>query len=418
MLSRYFTCPIRLQQLRNSPDYALLEGFADQLWQTGYARTVAQKHIGIAEHFIYWANRQDIAVGVLNESSIENFDRHLCRCRCECPCHGRTYPLNRQSSSTHLFLGYVRGAGIAPRATRRASDPEPALFGAFSHWMRQQRGTCNASLRNYSYAIRDLLKTVGDNPNRFDAQRLRKFVLERCQRSGPGARKSCITAVRMFLRFLIADGSCRPGLDGCIPTLAHWRLSSLPGYLQPEDVKRIIESCDVATPVGLRDRAILLLLARMGLRAGDVARLSLEDLDWKQAWIQVSGKGRRQTRLPLTQEVGDALVRYLRESRPGSMSNTLFIRHRAPFHPFRTHSAISMVVSRAMQRAGVACPSRGAAHLFRHSAATSMLRHGTSLQDIGAILRHRLVQTTAIYAKVDVTALRTVAQPWPEVKSC
>jgi integrase len=222
----------------------------------------------------------------------------------------------------------------------------------------------------------------------------------------------------MFLRFLIAEGKCPPGLDGCIPTLAHWRLSSLPRYLQPGDVERVIETCDRATSVGCRDRAILLLLARMGLRAGDVARLRLDDIDWEQAWIHVSGKGRRPTRLPLTQEVGDAIVAYLRESRPPCITNTLFVRNRAPFRPFRTHGAVSMVVTRAMHRAGVACPSRGAAHLFRHSAATSMLRHGTSLQDIGIILRHRFIQTTEIYAKVDVVTLQTIAQVWPEVEPC
>jgi site-specific recombinase XerD len=317
-----------------------------------------------------------------------------------------------------LLLGYVCGAGIAPRAARQVTESEPVLLSAFHHWMRQQRGTCNASLRNYSYSILDLLKTVGDDPRRFDAQRLREFVLERCQRSGPGARKSCITGVRMFLRFLIAEGKCPPGLDGCIPTMAHWRLSSLPRYLQSGDVERVIKSCDCATSVGRRDRAILLLLARMGLRAGDVARLRLEDIDWVQAWIHFSGKGGRQTRLPLTQEVGDALVAYLRESRPPCMTNTVFVRNRAPFHPFRTHGAVSMVVRQAMRRAGVACPNRGAAHLLRHSAATSMLRHGTSLQDIGVILRHRFIETTEIYAKVDVASLGTIAQPWPEVEPC
>jgi len=198
--------------------------------------------------------------------------------------------------------------------------------------------------------------------------------------------------------------------------MAHWRLSTLPRYLQPGDVERIIESCDLATSVGRRDRAILLLLARMGLRAGDIARLRLEDVDWEQSWIQVSGKGRRQTRLPLTQEVGDAIVAYLRDRRPRCISNTLFVRNRAPFHRFRTPCAVSMIVTRAMGRAGVRCPSRGAAHLFRHSAATSMLRRGTSLQDIGVILRHRFIQTTEIYAKVDVATLGTIAQPWPEVK--
>jgi len=222
----------------------------------------------------------------------------------------------------------------------------------------------------------------------------------------------------MFLRFLIANGMCSAELDASIPVLAHWRLSSLPRYLQPDEVERVIASCDPATPVGKRDRAILLLLARLGLRAGDIVQLRMGDLDWKEAWIAVSGKGRRQTRLPLTQEVGDAIATYLRDARPQTNSDTAFIRSRAPFRAFASHSAVSVIVAQAMRRAGVSCPSGGAAHVLRHSAASSMLRQGASLQEIARILRHRSIETTQIYAKVDVVALRQIAQPWPEVKPC
>jgi site-specific recombinase XerD len=222
----------------------------------------------------------------------------------------------------------------------------------------------------------------------------------------------------MFLRFLIADGKCATGLDGAIPVLAHWRLSSLPRYLQADEVERVIASCDRATQVGRRDRAILLLLARLGLRAGDIVQLRLGDLDWKKAWIHVSGKGRCQTRLPLTQEIGDAIAIYIKDGRPQSNTDTLFIRSRAPFRALRSHCAISVIVTRAMHRAGVTCPSRGAAHVLRHSVASSMLQQGASLQEIGVILRHRSIETTEIYAKVDVIALRQIAQPWPEVGLC
>jgi integrase/recombinase XerD len=211
------------------------------------------------------------------------------------------------------------------------------------------------------------------------------------------------------LRFLIAEGRCAAGLDAAIPVLAHWRLSSLPRYLQSDEVERVIAACDPALPVGKRDRAILLLLARLGLRAGDIVQLRQRDIDWKGAWISVAGKGRRETRLPLTQEVGHAIVDYLQDGRFRTDTDTLFVRSRAPFRAFRSHCAISVIVERAMRRAGVTCPSRGAAHLLRHSAATSMLRQGASLQDIAVILRHRSIETTQIYAKVDVTALRQIA---------
>ena len=222
----------------------------------------------------------------------------------------------------------------------------------------------------------------------------------------------------MFLRFLIAEGRCRASLLGAIPVLAHWRLSSLPRSLPPEDVECLIDSCDLSSPVGKRDRAILLLLARLGLRAGDIVQLRLHDIDWKGAWIHVSGKSRRQTRLPLTQEVGEAIVAYLQEGRPSAHSDALFLRSRAPFRVLASHQAVSVLVARALRRAQINRTGRGAAHLLRHSVASSMLRQGASLQEVSALLRHRCIETTEIYAKIDVTALQQIAQPWPEAPSC
>jgi site-specific recombinase XerD len=219
------------------------------------------------------------------------------------------------------------------------------------------------------------------------------------------------------VRYLIAEGLCPAGLDACIPALAHWRLSSLPRYLQADEVERVIASCS-SSSAGLRDRAILLLLARVGLRAGDILRLRLSDLDWQEATIRVAGKGRRQTLLPMTQEIGDAIATYITKSRRPIDNDTLFIRSRAPFRAFASHCAISVIVAQAMRRADVRCPSRGAAHVLRHSIASSMLRHGASLQEIASVLRHRSIATTEIYAKVDVVGLREIAQPWPEVTSC
>ncbi|MGA8344933.1 MAG: site-specific integrase, partial [Candidatus Sulfotelmatobacter sp.] len=243
-------------------------------------------------------------------------------------------------------------------------------------------------------------------------------VQETSQRCGWATGKQCTTAMRAFLRYLIAEGRCAAGLDACIPALAHWRLSSLPRYLQPEEVERVIASCSTTSSTAIRDRAILLLLARVGLRAGDILRLCLSDLDWKEATIRVVGKGRLQTLLPMTQEVGDAILAYIENGRHPIDNDTLFIRSRAPFGPFASHCAISMIVAEAMRRAGVRCPSRGAAHVLRHSVASSMLRQGASLQEIAGVLRHRSIATTEIYAKVDVVALREIARPWPEVTSC
>jgi site-specific recombinase XerD len=166
----------------------------------------------------------------------------------------------------------------------------------------------------------------------------------------------------------------------------------------------------------LRNRAILLLLARVALRAGDIVELRLADIDWDGAWIHVFGKGRRHTRLPLTQEVGDAIAAYLLKGRPATAHDSVFVRAVAPYRPFSDSGAISLLVKKAMRRAGISCSSRGAAHLLRHSAATSMLRHGASLQEIAAVLRHRSIDTTQIYAKVDLLSLQEIAQPWPGVQ--
>lgn len=415
MLSEFFDSSARIRELGAGPTGALFEGFAQELSHAGYAEITARRHIRAAEHFIYWADRRGMLVRTVNEQSLARFDHHLVRCRC--PRYGRADRLNVVKGA-RLFLAHLRDVGIITAPVTDVTVHDPVRLTAFCQWMRQQRGTCDRTLYNYGIPIRELLRRLGEKPSRFDARSLRQFVLEESQRCGWAAAKRCTTALRMFLRFLIVEGHCAAGLDAAIPVLAHWRLSSLPRYLQAEEVERLIASCDPAVPVGRRDRAILLLLARLGLRAGDIVQLHLSDVDWKGAWIHVCGKGRRHTRLPLTQEVGQAMVAYLQDGRPRTDADAFFVRCRAPFRAFRSHCAVSVIDDRALHRAGVPRPSRGAAHLLRHSVAASMLRQGASLHEIAALLRHRSIETTQIYAKVDVTALRQIAQPWPEVPSC
>lgn len=415
MLSEFFDSSSRIQELRAGPDGRVLEGFAQELCQEGYAEITARRHIRAAEHLIHWLGRKGRTVAALDDRTIEEFVRHLNRCRC--PRYGHTYTRDIRKGA-RLFLRYARFADIVTTRSVEKVNVDPPLLISFCDWMRRQRGTCDATLYGYSIPVRDLLKKLGEDPAMFDAQKLRQFILDTNQRCGWASAKKCTTAARMFLRFLIADGRCAAGLEGAIPVLAHWRLSSLPRYLQTEEVERVIAACDPAKPAGKRDRAILLLLARLGLRAGDIVQLRLADLDWKEAKISVSGKGRRQTLMPLTQEIGDAIARYITDGRPETAVDALFIRSRAPFRALANHCAVSMIAAQAMHRAGVVCPSRGAAHVLRHSIASSMLRQGASLQDIAGVLRHRSTATTEIYAKVDVVALRQIAQPWPEVKSC
>jgi site-specific recombinase XerD len=414
MLSAWFDSTARLRALQAGPAGTLLDGFASLLSRSGFARLTARRHLRSAEHFAWWAARRGLWTSGVTSQVVDRFRLHVPRCRCRG--YGRADP-----SLLHgvgLFLQHLDEAGIIKLATSVSHAPDPALLLAFWDWMREQRGTSDATLYNYAIHIRELLVRVRERPDALDARTLRQFVLEGRPNLGLSAMATRTTALRMFVRFLVAAGHSASSLQDAIPSLAHWRLASLPRYLPPDDVERLIASCDVGLPVGRRNRAILLLLARLGLRAGDIVQLRLSDLDWKGAWIRVSGKGRHEARLPLTQEVGEALVAYLGKDRPQTITDVVFVRHRAPLRAFRSQTAVSAIVARAFSRARVTRPSRGAAHLLRHSAATSMLRHGASLHDVAALLRHRSITTTQIYAKVDVTALKTIAQPWPEVPSC
>jgi integrase/recombinase XerD len=400
--------------LRASPAGTSLESFADALFLAGYARITARRQLRAAEHFAWWADRHGLWVSGITEQAVGRFARHLSRCSC-----GRYGHADRGlMHGVRLFLRHLedtRVIGIPPTATLPS---DPALLVAFRDWMRGQRSACDGTLEGYAPHIRELLARVGEEPGALDASTLRQCVLDGSREFGWASAKKRTTALRMFVRFLIAEGRCASGLENAVPTLAHWRLASLPRYLSEADVERLIESCDLTSPVGRRDRPILLLLARLGLRAGDIVRLRLSDIDWKDASIRLCGKGHREARLPLTQEVGHALVAYLRTARPRTETDRVFVRCRAPFLAFRSHCAVSVIVDRALRRARVKRPCRGAAHLLRHSVATSMLRHGASLQDVATLLRHRSITTTQIYAKVDVRALRTIAQPWPEGRSC
>jgi integrase/recombinase XerD len=414
MLSKFFESQARIKKLGDGPTGHLIESFARVLGEAAYATITARRHLRAAEHFLYWIHRQGIAVREANEQALTRFANHLSQCQCP---HFNQADQVDVTGGARLFASHLCDTGVIAASIRQEST-DPELLLAFRHWMQQQRGTSVATLSNYDPHLRELLERVGENPSRLQATMLRDFVMEKHQSSGRGKAKQCTTGLRMFLRFLIAKGHCAAGLEAAIPTLAHWRLATLPRYLQPEEVERVIASCDRSSAVGRRDRAILLLLARLGLRAGDIVHLQLSDIDWKNASIKVSGKGRRQTRLPLTQEMGQAIVDYLQNGRPRSSAGRVFVRCRAPFRSFGSHCAVSVIVDRALRRAGVVRPNRGAAHLLRHSIATSMLRQGASLKDIADLLRHSSIQTTQIYAKVDIAALQQIAQPWPEVMPC
>jgi site-specific recombinase XerD len=288
----------------------------------------------------------------------------------------------------------------------------------FENWQRQHIGVTEATVKRVRHALVPFLRQLPVDPGFYDAAYLLKVTLTCVTGKSPAYAKKFVSALRSYVRFLGASGLCSPELIYAIPTIPQRRLSTLPRYLNPLDVENLISSCDITTAHGVRDRAILLLLARLGLRGGDVLNLKFRDLDWDRGNIHVCGKSRRRTALPLPQDAGDAVLAYIRGARPESDSDIVFLRALAPHRPFTGSSTISVIVSLALARAGIQNPPTRGANLLRHSAATSMLRNGSSLDQVGSLLRHRSVNTTAHYAKVSVDMLREVAQPWPGAASC
>ena len=322
----------------------------------------------------------------------------------------------------HVYFGakrfhdYLFRIGVSKHdLTVKAPHTEPALVASFREWFRKHRGATEPTLRHYCRDATEILLTLGEDFGEWTARRIRMFLLDRSNQCGNATAEHLITAMRAFLRYLSFRGLCRSDLGQAIPSLAHWRLATLPASLTAKEVERLVASCNGSSARCLRDRAIILLLVRLGLRAGDVVRLRLADIEWENGTLRVLGKSRYEVRLPLPQDVGDAVLRYLECRTKADATDRVFLRNIAPFRLFVSNHCVSGVVKRALWRAGIIAPAKGA-HLLRHTAAT-LLRHGVPLDQIGLVLRHRGIDTTARYAKVDVRLLQQIAQPWPEVQS-
>jgi integrase/recombinase XerD len=415
MLSNYFKDSRTLKQLSSGPTGPYLDGFANHLHLDGYASETARRYLRAAVHIGLWGDTVNCLIEDLNEASITTFASHLPFCACNQASKDKSPDI---IIGAKHFFNYLGESGVI-RLEKNESlqSPHKPLFEDFCKWMKQHRGVTDRTLEIYKPAVVDLLNKLGDNPQQYQVQDIRYFVFNQLKQSGKGKGKNTVSALRMFLRFLSVEGLCSTDLHNGIPRLADWRLSSLPRYLPSADVECIINICDTSTPIGLRDRAILLLLARLGLRGGDIAALKLNDINWEEGSIRFLGKGRYENKLPLPQEIGDAVLKYLQDGRPSVNDEHVFIRAIAPLRRFGSGSTVSRIVAKAIRKAGISSPSFGA-HVLRHSAATAMLRQGVSLNDIAAILRHRSIETTAHYAKVDLALLCEVAQPWPEVESC
>lgn len=410
MLTAYFKKPQTQERYRSGPAGPYVEEFIAWLEARGYHPRHIRRLLRGVRRFSFWTQTGEGTPWELDAQALEAFRRELQsqqRLR---------YPSGSYSDlfmGARHFVSFLEARGHV--AAQRPAVPTPPLLEDFRTWMQTHRGLTTATLNNYHRFLLDFLATLGEDPTQYTASTLRAFILDRAGRHGGGHAKMVVTTARTFLRFLIAVGHCSPGLEQAIPTIAGWRLAALPYYLSAEAIERLLASCDLTTRLGLRDRAVLLLLARLGLRASDVATLRFRDLNWQTGTIQVAGKNRRQTRLPLPQEVGDAILAYC-EHRPPGNTESVFLTTCAPFNCL-TRQTVSKVATRAMRRADIEPPVRGA-HILRHSAATHMLRDDIPLPAIGAVLRHASVETTVGYTKVDLSLLQQVVQPWPEVETC
>lgn len=394
----------------------IVDTYPDHLVALGYRRRTIVSYVQAARHFAKWTGLVGVPLNAINATTIDRFRKHRCQCHWASD-RPKSHFAKNYIGAVRNFVDFLTKLGLVPTAVKETKPVDP-LIAEFLDWLRRHRGVSEQTAELRRRMLAKLLPALGGAPESYAAGRIRQVILDQALQRSRGSLKNMAGALRGYLRFLVAGGRCSPGLDHAVPTFPEWQLSTLPRYLPAPEVERLISSCDVTNACGIRDRAVLLFLARLGLRAGDTVALRLDDIAWNEGTIRLAGKSRRQTRLPLPQDVGDALHEYISRARPPVNSDRVFLRVRAPHQPLGGSSSISHIVDAALKRAGITtAPSRGA-HVLRHSAATSMLRAGGTLDSISFMLRHRSANTTAQYAKVDINMLRQLSRPWPGELPC
>jgi len=408
MLEEILVVPKTVQRLRTCVLGAHLDEFCSFLVECGYAVPTIRHKFSVLRNLARWMTQEHLAVVDLDERRVDQFiemRRHLGR-----SCRGFRFTVLQ-------LIEQLRCAGVIVPTPELVHDDSPsaALMGRYEDYLRQDRGLAESTILAYLPFARELMTErleAGAALGSLCSDDVGRFLLAQARRLAPKRAQYMACALRSFLRFLFLRGEIGSDLAFAVPAVRRGRLSNVPRHLPGEDVERLLRSCDRSSAKGRRDHAILLLLARLGLRAGEVLALELDDLNWRKGEIVVRGKGSVNDRLPLVPDVGEALAVYLRRDRPTCSSRRVFLCIRAPHRGFAHPSSVSTIVARSLARAGLAPEMRGA-HLLRHSLATAMLRRGATLTEIGQVLRHRSANTTEIYAKLDFEALRDVAMPWP-----
>lgn len=408
MLEKLLKDPTLVERRRAGVLGPYLDSFLAGSLELGYATWSMRAQLWVLGHLERWLKRKRLALVVLNEKVLMQFLEH----------RQRGGHLGRSDSRTvHQFLEHLRGQGVVPSVQPTVDNsPLARLKQRYEDYLRKERGLCRRTGERYwGFILKLLVARFGRGPiciRKLGPDDVSNFVLRHTRAGSPAVAQLMVTALRSFCRFLFRSGETKRDLARALPAVATWRLAEVPKYLETHEVERVIQTCNRGIAVGRRDYAILLLLARLGLRANEVASLELDDIDWRAGLLTVRGKGRYYDQLPLPPDVGEAIATYLRQDRPRCNTRRVFVRSRAPHGGFGRASSVGDVVRRALRRAELQ-PTHKGAHLLRHSLATGMLRRGASLAEIGQVLRHRLSNTTEIYAKVDVSGLRSLAPPWP-----
>lgn len=384
--------------------------FMGELRAAGYAaHTIGTKRMTL-ERFARWRSRRNSPLSELTESEIGEFLTRLPQ--------GDRSGRSVASRALYGFLDYLRGCKVVVTSAAKHPEFRTPLEARYADFLRNEKGLAELSLRVYLPVANDLLRYLEEEHGitavrRLDAAMLRTFLLERAQGRSSEYVRLLATSLRSFLRFLHAQGEIRNDLTAAIPTVRRWNQPGIPRTLAPAELKQILDAPDPGTVTGRRDYAILLLLARLGLRSSEILSLELGDLHWRTGEILIRGKGNRQDLLPLPRDVGSAIARYLRRDRGVWATRRVFLRMIAPRVPLADPSSIGHIVRGAMAKAGVERPKQIAAHLFRHTLASRMLHRGAHLREISQVLRHRALVSTEIYAKIDMEALQEVVRPWP-----
>jgi site-specific recombinase XerD len=402
--------PVRgaIDRLRGGLFSSHLDSFVAALRQLGYARVTVRGQLQVLDALDQWLKRRSLVLVDLHEAVINRFLE-------ERRASGRRRYGDAQT--VRQLLRHLRATGVV-RSPEPATDHSPlaTLGRQYANYLEKERGLAAVTIYRYwQFARRFLSERFGDAPIvvcDLAPDDISRFLLRHARAGSPDRSKTMVAALRSFFRFLFLHGKTEGDLAGAVPTVPQRRLAELPKYLSPEEVERVIRTCERDSPGAARNRAILLLLARLGLRANEVITLELEDVDWRAGVLKVRSKGGQHDCLPLPADVGQAMADYLRHHRPPCTTRRFFVLAKAPYQGFAHSTSLSTIVRRAITRAGLHANNKGA-HVLRHSLATGMLRSGASLDEISEILRHRVAPTTAIYAKVDVQGLRSLALPWP-----